>query len=344
MIPLLAAIILVCCFASLFKNLSPKRPLVVLFNKLTKEKIPVIYWENSLGRNKHSDIIIESLTASRDHAVLFRRNDGWKIADTNSSGGVFLNGKTVKSSETVNLGDVITIGGIDFELQKSDALDQNGKANKFKNLHKKSSSNSFALMLLSIFQFLLCFQIIFSSAQFTFEPLLVFAVLFVFEWLYFALATFLLKRVNLEVEILGFFLSSIGIINAYASNFSEVYTQMLALAVGLVFFNAMIFILKNPDFAMKCRVYIAALATILLVFNLVFGRVKNGSQNWVNIGSFSFQPSELVKVAFIFFGSSTLWGIQTTKNLTGFILFSANVFCDSKTKREFCVDFPYKIQ
>jgi cell division protein FtsW (lipid II flippase) len=74
---------------------------------------------------------------------------------------------------------------------------------------------------------------------------------------------------------------------------------------------------------MRWRPYIAAAAVLLLIVNLVFGKVRNGSQNWVMIGPVLFQPSELVKVAFIFFGTSTLQGIQTTKNLTGFILFSA---------------------
>ena len=61
----------------------------------------------------------------------------------------------------------------------------------------------------------------------------------------------------------------------------------------------------------------------LFAFNLLFAKEVNGSRNWVNMFGFSFQPSELIKIAFVFVGASTLDELQTTKNLTWFILFSS---------------------
>ena len=98
--------------------------------------------------------------------------------------------------------------------------------------------------------------------------------------------------------------------------------QVIALAAGMALFSIMVWFIKNPDFAMHFRPYFAGAAILLLIANIIFGAVRHGSQNWIIIGSVSVQPSELVKVAFIFYGASTLERLQTAKNLTTFILFS----------------------
>lgn len=73
---------------------------------------------------------------------------------------------------------------------------------------------------------------------------------------------------------------------------------------------------------MKLRLPVAIAALVLLVINLVIGTVKYGAQNWIEIGGFTVQPSEFVKVAFIFVGAATLEKIQTSKNIIKFIAFS----------------------
>ena len=100
-IPLLAIIIVYAVFDSLFRNLSKRRVLITLYDHLNKEHIPITYWENSIGRNKHCDVVVNSQAVSRDHAVLYRREEGWMIADTNSKGGVFLNGRQIDGEKKV---------------------------------------------------------------------------------------------------------------------------------------------------------------------------------------------------------------------------------------------------
>lgn len=56
---------------------------------------------------------------------------------------------------------------------------------------------------------------------------------------------------------------------------------------------------------------------------IVFGKITNGAANWIYIGSFSFQPSELAKIIFIFIGASSLDVLMTKKNLLEYIIFSA---------------------
>ena len=56
---------------------------------------------------------------------------------------------------------------------------------------------------------------------------------------------------------------------------------------------------------------------------MFFGKITNGASNWIYIGSISVQPSELVKIIYIFIGASALDKLQTNKNLIEFIVFSA---------------------
>ena len=48
-----------------------------------------------------------------------------------------------------------------------------------------------------------------------------------------------------------------------------------------------------------------------------------GAKNWLEIGGISFQPSELVKVLYIYAGASTLDRLFRRRNLYSFIAFSA---------------------
>ena len=73
------------------------------------------------------------------------------------------------------------------------------------------------------------------------------------------------------------------------------------------------------------RIPIAALAVLLMVVNIVASDAVLGARNWLEFGGFSFQPSELVKVGYIYAGASTLDRLYRRNNLYTFIGFSA--FC-----------------
>ncbi len=292
----------------------------MLFDKTNKIYIPIKYWENSIGRDKHCDIIVNSPMASRNHAVLFRREAGWFISDTNSKGGVFVNNKLIDSQEKLYVGDVITIGEMDFKLCK---VKKSSKGKRFgRHLSLAACFPGVLMALITIFNTLATFLLCLSGENFNFAPMTNSLLITGLSWIYYFVARYGLRRTNFELEGLGIFLSGIGITICSSVNLQFAYTQVIAFGLGLLLFNFIVFFIKNPDFAMKCRPYIAYLAVILLLLNLVFGKVKNGSQNWILIGNFSIQPSEIVKVAFVFFGASTLKEIQTTRNLTGFIIFS----------------------
>jgi len=67
------------------------------------------------------------------------------------------------------------------------------------------------------------------------------------------------------------------------------------------------------------------LTCLLLIFNVVLGEAVFGAKNWIDLGFISFQPSEFVKVAFIFTGAATLDRLFARRNLIFTILFCG--FC-----------------
>ena len=100
------------------------------------------------------------------------------------------------------------------------------------------------------------------------------------------------------------------------------YVQLIAAAVGMVVFCALIKFIENPDRIGQWRLIIMIAAVGFLAINIVFGKVTNGSANWIKLGAITIQPSEFVKIAYIFVGASTLDRLQTKQNLIEFIIFS----------------------
>ena len=77
LVPLLSLLVIVQCFRSVRRSRRKAAPVVMLENIVDQTKIPVLYWENSIGRSKSCDITVHDGTMSRDHAVLMRREAGW---------------------------------------------------------------------------------------------------------------------------------------------------------------------------------------------------------------------------------------------------------------------------
>ena len=63
------------CYTSFKKGQRRRDPVVMLWDEASGTRFPVLYWENSIGRSKSCDIYLPDATASRDHAVLLRRDE-----------------------------------------------------------------------------------------------------------------------------------------------------------------------------------------------------------------------------------------------------------------------------
>jgi hypothetical protein len=90
--PFLVAFLLLRCFRPLLTF--RKEPEIWAWLMMEDgKKIPITHWENIIGRHKKSDVVIDFPTVSRHHGVLTRYDDGsWTISDTDSSGGIRVNG------------------------------------------------------------------------------------------------------------------------------------------------------------------------------------------------------------------------------------------------------------
>jgi pSer/pThr/pTyr-binding forkhead associated (FHA) protein len=68
----------------------------------------------TIGRDNQNDIVLESITVSRCHAVLLRDAAGVRLIDLASTNGTYVNGEPVPADEPVRLdnGNIIQIGQV----------------------------------------------------------------------------------------------------------------------------------------------------------------------------------------------------------------------------------------
>lgn len=324
LVPLLCTIVLTRCFLSLKRGRRKEEPVVLLEDAASGLSIPVLYWENSIGRSKSCDIVLPDNTCSRDHAVLYRRASGWLITDTGSKAGTFVNGKKISAATQLIPGDVIGIGATRFALRRvseGTVIRQTKKQPKVS--RKRAPSPVGLLILTNVIHLLLAVQCCFAGEQFSPLPLIPFVILLAMAWGVFLISTKGLGRVSFEIETFGFLLSGIGIMLLCAEKFSLIYAQLGGMLLGLCLFGFLIWFMGDLKRVMRARLWIAIAAVLLFAANLVLGSEANGSKNWIYLGPISLQPSELIKIAFIFVGASTLDKLQTAKNLWGFLAFTA---------------------
>ena len=183
--------------------------------------------------------------------------------------------------------------------------------------------NNFALlMVLSVFQLLSGTAAAGGTGTFEVKVLLCTLALIVLEWLYVSVFYFAMHRRNFELEFIAFFLSGVGITVIGSIKPDDAFKQLLMLIAGVIGFIVLVFLMGDVDLCMRLRLPVAVAAILLLIVNIAIAKVTHGARNWITIFGVTFQPSEFVKVAFIFVGAATLEKIQTSKNLYAFIAFS----------------------
>ena len=132
----------------------------------------------------------------------------------------------------------------------------------------------------------------------------------------------MLRRRGFEIETLAFFLTSLGWAVIASAVPSAMFKQGIALLLGLICFGVLGFLLRDMQRIKALRWPMAGLALLLLLYVLFFGESIFGARNWISIGSFSLQPSELVKICFIFARAATLDRLFARRNLYSFIALS----------------------
>ena len=325
LMPLFAIVIVYQCYAAMRRRRRPEKPLVSLYNPNSGGMIPVVFWENSIGRSKSSDIIINDLSVARNHCVLLRRSAGWFISDVGSVTGTFVNGVRVHGRAQVLIDDMITIGSTEYQLKRGGDFNSKLRPNRFfQKASDKPAIQSWKLMfMITLFHLFMAVEAMFwNDATHVYSPLILFGALAAVEWGFFCVSYFALRRVNFELEALALFLTGIGVMMLVRQVEKSAYVQLIAGAIGMALYCLIVKFIEDPDRVNKLRLPVMIAAVVFLSTSIVFGKVTNGAANWVRIGSISFQPSEFVKTLFIFIGASALDQLMTKKNLIELIVFS----------------------
>ncbi|MEE0203808.1 MAG: FtsW/RodA/SpoVE family cell cycle protein, partial [Oscillospiraceae bacterium] len=285
---------------------------------------PLPHWECLIGRSKTADIVVNSADISRLHAVLIRNDKGvWRIYDMATRGGVFVNGERVpfkglivQNGDRIRLSSV-TLGFADLtESELRTISDHRTSAGAFIN-------PGATLLILSLFQALVALQYSFTASDtYLTVTCLSFFALLAIEWACYLIMRSV-RRTGFEVETLAFFLCTLGLSVVATSEPEELVKTVILTMVGVVLFFLMGWWLRDLRRAKFLRWPATVAAVGLLCINLVLSEYVFGAKNWLYIGGFSLQPSELVKVLYIYAGAASLDRLFARRNLLLFIGFSA---------------------
>lgn len=183
--------------------------------------------------------------------------------------------------------------------------------------------NWFPIMIsVGLFQSVTSLTVLFKKDEF---DLILAATLFgyiIVEFIYFFVATAFFNQKHTELEVIGFFLSGIGLTVCASVNSGFAIKQAVAILLGLIVFVVMVAVLRMSDVVMKLRTPVGIFAIALLALNIVLAKTTNGTLNWIEIAGISVQPSEIVKLAFIFVGAASLDKLQRTRSITKYIIFA----------------------
>lgn len=320
--PLLAGVILYRCARSFLSGKTEEETWGYLCMP-NGGRISLNHWENIIGRNKACDALMEYPTISRNHAALIRNGKGeWKIYDLKSKSGIQVNGVDVEGSLDVAHGDTITMGGVGFTfLVRSDEELARQAASRTK--PGGEVKPGLTLMLLTELQLLLGIQhyIAMGDEAELYVPV-AFLTLSLIMWVYYLFMR-VMRRRGVEVETIAFFLCTLGLSVVATDEPTALMKQLVFVIVGVLLFLFLGFFLRSLERARKLRWPIAIIGVLLLAATLVIAESTYGAKNWISIGGFSLQPSEFVKICFVFAGATTMDRLFAKRNLIFFMGFSA---------------------
>lgn len=319
-VPLLAGYVSWRCYTSFKAGQRRRDPVVMLLDESSGVRFPVLYWENSVGRSRSCDICLPVQEVSRDHAVFMRREEGWFVCDTGSKGGVLVNGRKINGPKLVRIGDSMTFGGVTLTLYNTSQLPEKKRRSP---LLRGSAASPLHLMLAaSLVHILMALQVAVTPDGFDPMLLLPETGVLVLGWGLYIFSMAVQHRISFEIETVAYLLSGIGINLLAATDSGTARTQLAAMLIGIGMFCFLIWFMNDMDRVAKYRLPIGIGALCLFVLNLLLGTTSYGSRNWIYIGPISIQPSEFIKIAFVFVGTSTLDRLQTKKNITEFLVFT----------------------
>lgn len=308
-----------------------------------ESSMPITHWENVIGRASSCDISVLDSALSRNHGILTRNTKGqWEYRDLGSKNGSYLNeikvgagraGRKIKSQNIgkmgpavkVNYGDVLRMGATEMTLLPISLEEKNNNI-AMRRSDTKFVSSGPSLAALTLFQILTIFQLwIALGPDYLAHVVTGIGGLMLLMWIYVGLMR-ALGNTAFEMETIAFFLSTLNLAIVASSSPESIFKQLVAIAIGVIGMFVLCLIMRNLERTKVLRVLLLVGAVALFAVNLGFGTFSYGAKNWLSIGGFSFQPSEIVKVVFIWVGAATLDELFDKKNLWTFVIFAGYCF------------------
>ena len=290
------------------------------------ETYPLTHWENLIGRSLSADVRIVAPGVARAHAVLRRGGSGhWRVYDLHSRGGTWIKRQRADAAGlAVESGDTLNLGGQKMRF-RAVTPDKREKQDLKRKRAGYGVSPAGTLLELTLFELTLLLQHAMSPKQQNIKAVaLAFVALIALQWSCYHFMRFM-NRSGFEIETLAFYLTSLGMSVAASSVPNDMLKQLIITIMAVVLFAVMGWWLRDLERTMGARSTVVTGSVLLILINIVFSDAVLGARNWLNIGGLSLQPSELLKVGYIYVGASTLERLFHRNNLTTFIGFSA--FC-----------------
>ena len=109
-------------------------------------------------------------------------------------------------------------------------------------------------------------------------------------------------------------LAIIGVAIQYSLNIETAIKQLVWFCIGITAYMLIVIILPDlKSFAKYKNIYMVGTIIFMSMAEL-FGTNINGAKNWIRLGSFTFQPSEIGKIFIIFYLSSALMNYEAKKS------------------------------
>ena len=154
-------------------------------------------------------------------------------------------------------------------------------------------------LFMFIFHFI-CYVVLFCK---TFDTRVI--VLYVAQAIFFKILIFIYAHIYPDSSRIMMnhtcFLLLIGFVMLTRLSFDKAVKQFAIVAASSMLVLFVPFIVEKAFWLKKLRWLYGLLGLLFLATVFVVGTTKNGSTNWISAGPVALQPSEFVKIAFIFF-------------------------------------------
>ena len=292
----LVSLLLVFLWIRYYRGTRKTPPVLAALTTPDGISIPVTAKENLIGRGKAADLLLPVHGVAKRHALLYVEHNRWMLAP--AEGKVAVNLQNLSRPAPLEYGDKITIAGQTLAFRKRSDEDISSRRPK---------GAALPLFVLTVFQLLVFSEIALRYFE-ELNPLIpaAFLGMIAAEWCYFGIGR-MIRGFEMLAELPVLYLSTLGLAVCCSAAADQLAKQMVCYAVGFVLFLLFTLALKHREMLVRLQRPVMLLSLALLYFTAFFGTTVNSSRNWLQLGGFSFQPSELIKAAFVLAGAATLY-------------------------------------